>query len=222
MEKEEIRKRILSLRDSQTEEEMRSKSELIQKRLFNLPEFKKAKTIMFYVAMGSEVRTEQMIKQALKQGKRVVVPISDVKKRKLILSELKDFDELKPGTFNILEPKKEFIRPVSAEEIDLVIVPGIAFDKKGNRIGYGMGFYDKFLTSLKKRIPVVGLAYELQIVDAIPVDDKDVTVNKVITEKEVIKYCSDHLEYFMVPKYIEFTDSFKKTSSGKIDKKILK
>ena len=186
MSKEEIRKRILSLRDSQTEEEMRSKSELIQKRLFNLPEFKKAKTIMFYVATRSEVRTEQMIKVALKQGERVVVPISDVKNRKLILSELKDFDELEPGTFNILEPKKEFIRRVSPEEIDLVITPGIAFDKDGDRIGYGMGFYDNFLSSLKKRIPVVGLAYELQMVDDIPVNDKDVTVDKIVTEERII------------------------------------
>lgn len=188
MKKETIRKRILSLRDSQTEEEMRSKSELILKRLFNLPEFKKAKTILFYVAIRSEVRTEQMIKQALKQGERVVVPISDVKERKLILSELKDFDgELELGTFNILEPKKEFFRPVSPEEIDLIIVPGVAFDKDGDRIGYGMGFYDNFLKTIRKDIPLVGLAYELQIVDDIPVDDKDVTVDKVVTEKNVIE-----------------------------------
>jgi len=188
MKKEEIRKKILSLRDSQTEEEMRTKSELIQKRVFNLPEFKKAKTILFYVSMRSEVRTEQMIKQALKQGKRIVVPKSNVKERKLILSELKDFDELESGTFNIPEPKKEFFRLVSPEELDLIIVPGVVFDKDGDRIGYGMGFYDNFLSSLKKRIPVVGLAYELQIVDDITVHDKDVTVDKVVTEERIIYY----------------------------------
>lgn len=187
MRKEEIRKKILSLRDSQTEFEVITKSELIQKRLFNLPEFKKAKTILFYVSIKSEVRTEKMIKQVLKQGKRVVLPISDVKERKLILSELKDFDELEPGTFNILQPKKEFFRSVSPEELDLIIVPGVAFDKDGDRIGYGMGFYDKFLSSLKKRIPVIGLAYELQMVDDIPVHDKDVTVDKVVTEKKRIE-----------------------------------
>jgi len=187
MNKQEIRKRILSLRDSQTEFSAITKSELIQKRLFNLPEFKKAKTILFYVSMRSEVRTEQMIKQALKQGKKVIVPISDVKDRKLILSELKDFDELELGTFNIFEPKKEFFRPVSPEELDLIIVPGVAFDKDGDRIGYGMGFYDNFLSSLKKRIPVVGLAYELQIVDDIPMHDKDVTVDKVVTEESIIE-----------------------------------
>jgi 5-formyltetrahydrofolate cyclo-ligase len=187
MKKDDIRKKILSLRDSLTEEEMESKSGLIQKRLFNLPEFKKARTVLFYVSTRNEVKTEKMIKSTLKQGKGVVIPISDVKGRKLILSELKDFDnELEIGTFNILEPKKEFFRPVSPEEIDFIIVPGIAFDKDGDRIGYGMGFYDKFLSSLKKRIPTVGLAYEFQIVDDIPVHDKDVTVNKVITEKRII------------------------------------
>ncbi|MDI6826440.1 MAG: 5-formyltetrahydrofolate cyclo-ligase [Candidatus Aenigmarchaeota archaeon] len=188
MEKEDIRKKILSLRDSLTEEEMRSKSGLIQKRLFNLPEFKKARTIFFYVSTRNEVKTERMIKSALNLGKRVVVPISDVKERKLILSELKDFDkELEPGAFNILEPKREFFRPVLSEEVDFIIVPGIAFDKNGDRIGYGMGFYDKFLSSLKKRVPTVGLAYEFQMVDDIPVDDKDVTVDKVLTEERTIE-----------------------------------
>jgi len=188
MKKEDIRKKILSLRNSLTEAEMESKSELIQEKLFNLPEFKKARTILFYVSTRNEVKTERMIKSVLKQGKRVVVPISDVKERKLILSELKDFDkELEPRTFNILEPKKEFFRPVFPEEIDFIIVPGIAFDKDGCRIGYGMGFYDKFLSSLKKRVPIVGLAYEFQIVDDIPVCDKDVTLDKIITEKRIIE-----------------------------------
>jgi len=188
MSKDEIRKRILSLRDTQTEEEIISNSKLIQKKLFNIPEFKKAKTILFYVATRAEVRTGQMIKQALKQGKRVIVPISDLRNRELILSELKDFDEeLEPGTFNIPEPKKEFFRPVSSKEIDLVIVPGIAFDKDGDRIGYGMGFYDKFLSSFKEHVPAIGLAYELQMVDDIPVDDKDVTVDKIVTEEKIIE-----------------------------------
>lgn len=188
MKKENIRKKILSLRESLTEEEMKLKSELIQKRLFNLPEFKKAKTILFYVSTRNEVKTERMIKSALKQGKRVVIPLSDMKERKLILSELKDFDnELEGGTFNILEPKKEFFRLVSPEEIDFIIVPGIAFDKDGDRIGYGMGFYDKFLSSLKKHVHTVGLAYEFQIVNDIPIHDKDVTVDKVVTEKRIIE-----------------------------------
>jgi len=100
---------------------------------------------------------------------------------------LKNLNELEPGAFNILEPKKEFFRPVSPDDIDLVIIPGVAFDKDGDRIGYGMGFYDRFLRSMKKNIPVVALAYEFQIVDDIPVDDTDVTVHKIITEERIIE-----------------------------------
>ncbi len=188
MKKEDIRNKILSLRKSLPLEEAMKKSLKIQKILFNLPEFINAKTILFYVSTKNEVKTENMIKKSLKKGKRVIVPISNVKEKTLTLSELKDFDkELEPGSFNILEPKKEFIRKVSPEEIDLIIVPGVAFDEDRERIGYGMGFYDKFLNSLKRRVPVIGLAYEFQIVDDIPVHDKDVTVDKIITEKRIIE-----------------------------------
>jgi len=187
MKKENIRKRILSLRNSQSIFQAITKSRRIKQKLFTLPEFVRAKTILFYVSTKDEVETKNMIKEALNLGKRVVVPISDVKNKKLILSELKNLDELEPGAFNILEPKKQFFRPVSPEDIDLVIVPGVAFDERGNRIGYGMGFYDRFLRSLKKRVPVVGLAYDFQIVDNIPVDDKDVTVDKAVSEERVIK-----------------------------------
>ena len=187
MKKEDIRNKILQLRTSLSQKEAIIKSLKIQKSLFNLPEFVKAKTILFYVSTKNEVKTEIMIKKALEEGKRVIVPISNLKEKTLTLSELKDFDkELEPGSFNILEPKKEFIRKVSPEELDMIIVPGVAFDMGGDRIGYGMGFYDNFLKRLKKHVPVVGLAYELQIVDDIPVDDRDVTVNKIVTEERTI------------------------------------
>ncbi len=188
MKKESIRKKILYLRNSQSQFSAITKSYRIQGRLFRLPEFTRAKTILFYVSTRDEVKTESMIKKALEYGKRVVVPISNLKERTLNLSEIKDFDsELEPGAFNILEPKERFLRPVSPEEIDLVIVPGVAFDEKGNRLGYGMGFYDRFLRSVKKDTPVIGLAYEFQIIEKIPVDDTDVTVDKVVTEERIIE-----------------------------------
>jgi len=187
MGKEEIRKKILSLRNSQSPFQAMTKSYRIKERLFRLPEFINARTILFYVSTKDEVKTESMIKSALEYGKRVVVPISDLKERILHLSEIKDFDnELELGTFNILEPKERFLRPVLPEEIDLVIVPGVAFDRKGNRIGYGMGFYDRFLRKIKRKILRIGLAYEFQIVDNILSRDKDVTIDKIVTEKRVI------------------------------------
>lgn len=187
MQKDEIRKKILSLRRSQPKEEARKKDSLIQDKLFKLQEFVNAKTILFYISKEDEVGTEQMIKKVLKEGKRVVVPISEVKKKDLLLSELKDFDkELEPRTFNILEPKKEFRRLISPDELDLIIVPGVAFDLSGNRLGRGMGFYDRFLKRVKKNIPIIGLAYDFQILEKIPVNEMDVKVNKIITEKRIL------------------------------------
>ena len=188
MKKEDIRHKILQLRKSLSQREAIAKSLKVQEHLFKLPEFVNAKTILFYVSTKNEVMTETMIKQALKNNKRIVVPISNVKEKTLTFSELKYFDkELEPGCFNILEPKKECIRKISPEEVDLIIVPGVAFDEEGDRIGYGMGFYDRFLRELKRKIPTIGLAYEFQIVDDIPVCDKDVTVDKIITENRIIE-----------------------------------
>jgi 5-formyltetrahydrofolate cyclo-ligase len=178
---------MLSLRENHPDSERERKSLRIKENLFSLPEFSNAEKILFYVSTKGEVLTKEMIKDSLSLGKKVVVPISNVKEKNLILSELRDFDkELRPSKFGILEPKKQFFREVSPEEIDLVIVPGIAFDRRGNRIGYGMGFYDNFLSNLKKEIPVIALAYEFQIVSEIPTHKKDVRVQKIITEKKVI------------------------------------
>jgi 5-formyltetrahydrofolate cyclo-ligase len=185
--KDSIRKKLLSLRKSKSSDEVKSKSQKIKEILFKTKEFNQSKTILFYVSKGNEVGTKNMIKESLELGKRVVVTITDVKNIKLILSELKNLEELEIGTFGMLEPKKEFFRPVKIEEIDLVIVPGVAFDEEGNRIGFGKGFYDRFLITLKKDVPNIGLAYEFQLVEKIPVTDKDVKVSKIITEKRIIE-----------------------------------
>ncbi len=187
-EKFKLRKQILKLRNGQSEGEIAKKSLRIQERLFNFPLFKESKTIMFYVSKGSEVKTEVMIKESLFSfKKKVVVPVTQLKEKKLLLSELRDYDrELVSGTFNILEPKKEFFQPVDFKKIDLVIVPGIVFDETGNRIGYGGGFYDNFLKVLKNNVSSLGLTFELQILKRIPVEEKDMKVNCLLTEDRLI------------------------------------
>ena len=192
-----MRKESLILRDALPEEEIEKKSFLIKERLFSLREYEESRVIMFYVSTRSEVRTEVMIKQALRENKRVIVPITQWKEKKLLLSELKDYDrELGPGTFNILEPKKEFSRPVEPEEIDSVIVPGVAFDEERNRLGYGGGFYDNFLSKRgqQKRGQAaflncvsIGLAFEAQIAEEVPVGSEDVKVDFIVTENRLIK-----------------------------------
>lgn len=189
MNREKIREKIKLLRKSQTREEVNKKSKTIQEKLFSLPEFKNARTVAFYVAIkkNCEVETEQMIKDSLKMGKRILVPIADTTNKILIFSELRDYDkELEIGSFGILEPKREYRRIINPKEIDMIVVPGYAFDTRGYRFGYGFGYYDRFLTLLKKDIPKVGLVFEFQIVNTISNQQHDIPVDKIITEEKVI------------------------------------
>jgi len=183
--KNTIRKKILSMRNRQKKDVKLNKDAAIKKRLLSLPEVRKAKIVLCYVSIKGEVKTDDMIPECLEHGKRILVPFLDDKKEAIMISEIKDLDELSPGAFGIPQPKnpKEF----SLEKIDLIVVPGIAFDRRGNRVGYGSGFYDRFLKKLKKGIPTVALAYDFQIVKEIPTNGMDVRVHKIVTEKEIIK-----------------------------------
>ncbi len=179
-----IKNKILLIRDAQSNEEMISKSLQIEKNLLGSEEFDKAKTVMFYISRGSEVHTRMMIKEAMKKRKKVLVPVTKLDEKELSVSELLDLDELKLGAFDVPEPKNPKL--FSADKIDLIIVPGIAFDKNGNRLGYGLGFYDRFLCSLKEGATIVALAYDFQVLDEIPNDHHDVPVDTIITESQII------------------------------------
>jgi 5-formyltetrahydrofolate cyclo-ligase len=179
-----IREELLEKRKMHGCAEKDSKDCAIKDLLFALPEFSRAKTILFYVSIRGEVKTEVAISESLKMGKKVLVPFAKLKDKTLMISEIHNLDELSPGAFGIPEPKHPHEFPL--DEIDLVVIPGIAFDRKGNRLGYGMGFYDRFLKNLKGDVPLVALAYEFQIVNAVPRDDNDIVVHKIVTEKEVI------------------------------------
>ena len=191
-EKKEIRSRILNLRNSLNTNDVESNSDLIQAKLWQLIESHGFKSIMFYIAFGSEVQTQICINKALDKELNVIVPVCIKTKneqglvRDILPSRLLDpKSELAEGTFGVLEPKIEFRRPFSPEEIDLVVVPGVAFDERCYRIGYGAGYYDRFLPRCTKALSVA-LAYEMQIVtDAFPAS-WDVPVNCIITEKRMI------------------------------------
>ena len=188
--KQTLKQEIFQKRKSLSKEEVKEKSSLIKSNLYSLEEFKKAKNIMFYVSFKNEVSTRETIKELLaKKEKTIVVPYVLENYPILQLSELKNFYWLEPKTFGMLEPKELYIREFNYEKLDLVIAPGIVFDKKGHRIGYGHGYYDRFLKILKKDVKKIGLAFELQLVDKIPEERHDVPVDIVVTEKRAIK-CS--------------------------------
>ncbi len=170
------RRVILRKRDRLSKEEIKKKSKIIKEKLFNLKEYEKAKTIMFFVSFGSEVNTHDMIKEALK-SKTVCIPI--VKEDIITASVIKDVKQLdKKNKYGIFEIST--IKEIDTKDIDLIIVPGIVFDKSNHRIGYGRGYYDKFLKSFKG--PKIGLAFKMQILEIIPKDEWDVQLDKVISE----------------------------------------
>ena len=183
--KETLRHELLKKRQRIPIEEVHAKSKRIQKRLFAMPAFQKAHTVLFYVSYEKEVDTHAMIKESLALGKQVVVPCTDKKTKTLSLSVLRCWDDLCHGAYNILEPKKECRTNVSFESIDLVIVPGVAFDPHGNRLGHGMGYYDSLLRQFKDK-PKIGLAFELQLLDHIPAEQHDIQVDTIVSEERVI------------------------------------
>ncbi len=182
--KKDIRKKMLEARKSHGKDEKETKDDSIRERLFSLPEFAKAKVVLFYVSVRGEVGTARAISESLKMGKKVLVPFSNMKENHMMISEIHNLNELSPGAFGIPEPKHP--REFPLDKIDLVVIPGIAFDRKGNRIGYGLGFYDKFLVNVKRSVPRVAVAYGFQVLDAVPADEKDIAVHKIVTEKEII------------------------------------
>lgn len=182
---------MLDLRNSQSRETILQKSEKILTNLTNMAEYKNAKVVMLYSGKGNEVQTERLIRTTLKE-KRVVLPITNKEKHILELSEITDYDhELKIATFNVLEPQKEFIRPVSVDILDMIVVPGVAFDHQGNRLGYGYAYYDKLLAMVHRPIPFIGLAFQFQVAEKIPCSLRDIPIHYIVTEEKVIQ-CQDY------------------------------
>jgi 5-formyltetrahydrofolate cyclo-ligase len=176
--KEQIRSKIIFRLKTQKEEDRDRKSRKIREKLFRAQVFQKAKVVMFYIAFDGEVRTEEMIEEAKKTGKIVAVPVC--KKDRITLRPviLDDNAQLRKGPYGIYEPAIE--RFIRLKDLDLVIVPGVAFDKKGNRLGRGKGYYDRFLKGLAKDTVSLGLAFDFQILPSIPAAAHDVSVSKVI------------------------------------------
>jgi 5-formyltetrahydrofolate cyclo-ligase len=182
MTKGELRKSLLDRLRQQKEEARRRSSEAIWRKALRLTAFRRATTVCCYVALPYEVQTRRMIEEMLERGKRVVVPVVRPRTKRLWLSEVREPDrDLAPGAFGVPEPVPSARRPVPARELDLVFVPGLAFDRRGHRLGHGHGYFDRFLARLPAATPTVGLAYRFQLLDRLPADLHDRTVQTVLT-----------------------------------------
>jgi len=162
-------------------------SQAICEKFVALPEYAAAKTVMYYVDVRSEVRTRNYLATALTHGKRIVVPYCV--DGELELFHLENMDELAIGAYKILEPKAELraleSKRVRPQDLDLIMVPGVAFDRRGARMGHGFGYYDKLLEHSRMDCPLVALAFECQLFAEVPTMPHDIFMDKIITEAAV-------------------------------------
>ena len=176
-----IRQEILTLLRKQKEEDRLRKSRVIAGKLLELPEFKGAETIFFYASFDGEVETFEMIKQAKKLRKRIALPVILKLQKMFTAWVIEDLErDLEVGSYGIKQPKKGSTQEILPEQLDLVVVPGVAFDKRNHRLGRGAGYYDRFLRILSPKTPTVGLAFDFQIVDSLPNHSHDVPVSQVL------------------------------------------
>lgn len=156
----------------------------VAQQLFQTDDWNEASTVAVTVSKAPEVDTFQIIRKGWEQGKRMVVPKCEPKSRRMDFRELKRFSELESVYYGLFEPIVSETNSVSPDEIDLVVVPGLAFSKSGYRLGFGGGYYDRFLANYQGN--TVSLAFKNQIVSEIPIESHDIPVGKLITSEGVI------------------------------------
>ena len=182
-----LRKRILGARDGLSAYDRQTKSSSVLHRFLGLKDLHQWSTLFIYVNFRSEVETLELIRECLRRGIRVAVPLVDASAVSMIPLLINNPDEdLAPGYYNIPEPDPRKAQRVRGGEIDAVVIPGSVFDIHGGRLGYGGGYYDRFLVNDAPQARRIALAFELQVVDKVPVEPHDQPLDILITEKRVV------------------------------------
>lgn len=184
--KKALRAKMVAFRKGLTVEQRAKKSRAILERLYREPAFQKAKTIFAYASMPEEVQLYDLLREALKQGKRVGLPLITGKGLMEVVN-LPSLDALVEGKFGILTVKKELQEIIPASEFDLVIVPGVAFSERGDRLGLGGGYYDRYLLEKAPQAARIALTFDGQVTDAVPMEPHDAKVNLILTEARRIE-----------------------------------
>jgi 5-formyltetrahydrofolate cyclo-ligase len=180
--KENVRKILRQRKEAMIPEDRLSKSHRICRHLMEI--IRNGETVMVFTSKEKEVNTEPLILTLFKKGNPVVVPIIVKEDVSLRLSYLRDFSALVPSTFGVPEPIGSEI-PAAAEDISTIVLPMLGFDRNGGRIGYGAGYYDRFL-SKNRNLRKIGIAFACQEVDSLPVDENDIRMDYIITEEGIV------------------------------------
>jgi len=181
-----LRSKILSLRDELRDRDIISKK--IISNLYKLDCFKNSQNIMLFASFRSEVDTYKLIEDLLKKDKCISLPLSDVKNKELIIYKIDTLEKLRKGAYGIAEPDPKRCKKISPKELDVVVVPGSVFDRRGARYGYGGGYYDKFLSQKAPQAIRIALAFSIQIQKYIPILPHDQLMDIIVTEDEILRF----------------------------------
>ena len=181
--KEQIRKRIIQVRNQMVSEDVLQKSSLIAQKVIKTPEYEEADNVLLYADYRHEVMTREIFEDAVLRKKKVFFPKSN-EDGTMEFYQVVSVKQLESGYKGIKEPvvDEHYLYRFKCSEDTLIIVPGVAFDAKGYRVGYGKGFYDRFLKD-KRQMTVIGLCFSNQVVEEIPHDEHDIKMDKIITEE---------------------------------------
>ena len=177
MDKKALRREIGAKKSALSAEEVGRRSAILAEKLFETEQYGACRSLYAYLSFNEEVRTDPIIERAWADGKRVAVP--KVVGKEMVFIWIDSFDALGPGYYGITEPVND--GPVADDQTALVLMPGLAFDPEGHRVGYGGGFYDRFLENEPDH-PLVALCYDFQMYDHLDVESHDVPVDLVITD----------------------------------------
>lgn len=183
MSKQPIRAELLLRRKSQDVTERQQRSQRAQERLLATAEFRLATSVVLYSPVGGEVLTDFLAEEARRLGKQLSYP--RIRGEQLELVEVASPEQLRPGLFGILEPAG--IKTVEVSEVDLLVVPGVAFDRAGHRIGYGKGYYDRLL-HLPGQVCKAGIAFDFQLIAALPMEAHDIRMDILATESDLLRW----------------------------------
>lgn len=184
MSKKELREKYTAIRAEIPEETKKKWDDEFFHNLINSDIYKQSQTIYVFVSFNDEIDTHQLITHMISQGKNVKIPVTEAGNPDMRFTRLLDMDHLEVANFGILEPKEEHLDFENIKDSDLILVPGLVFDEDGYRVGYGGGFYDKFLSKIDYDPIKIGICYEIQIGENLPREHFDIPVDYICTDKK--------------------------------------
>jgi len=183
--KEIARMRNLARRNALTPKEVAEKSLRIKENFLGLPEFQDAESVMLFYGVKNEPETKSIIEKALSLGKLVSLPLTDFGKRQMKAIQVGAMEELRETRFGLVEPTGT--RAVEPSSIGLIAMPGVAFDRQGNRVGWGKGFYDSMLRRTSTKVVLAGICFEENLEESLPCESHDVKMNIIVTDRRVVR-----------------------------------